>query len=71
MGSVKIKNYLHEGSFCFPDLDYNAQGNADHRGHCHCPPNAVTPVWICVHIIVFQGLVLDQEEKENSLKQRD
>lgn len=65
-----MKNYLHEGSFCFPDLDYNAQRDADHRGHCHRPSNAITPVWICIHIVVFQGFVFNQEEEENSLEKK-
>ena len=61
--------YLHEGSFRFPDLDYNAQRNADHRGQGHRPPNPIAPVWISVDVVIFQRLILDQKEEEYTLKE--
>lgn len=64
-------SHLHEGAFCLPELDADPQWDADHGGQCHHPPDAVAPVRVDVHVVVFQGLVLHQEKDEDSLEEAE
>lgn len=63
--------HLHEGAFCLPELDADPQGDADHGGESHHPPDAVAPVRVDVHVVVLQGLVFHQEKDEDSLGQAE
>ena len=60
--------YLAEGAGGLPDHPDHPERDADHGGHGHEPADAVAPVRVSVHVVVLQGLVLDEEEQEDGLQ---
>lgn len=52
--------YLYERSVGLEDLDDHYHGDADHGGEGQRPAQANRPVWVLIHLVIGQGLVLHQ-----------